>query len=1541
MSEPNTPDNSSLPLPVQMRIDAVCRRFEDALKAGQWPRLEDFLGQAEGTERLTLLRELLVLELHYRRCRGEQPTTQEYQTRFPDALALIDSLMAADSTTDNSRQAEATGPHLHAPATAMLPAIPGYEVLEELGHGGMGVVYRARQVKANRVVALKMILAGRHTALEARLRFQIEAEAVARLQHLHVVRLYEVGEQDGQPFFSLEFCPGGSLKRKWAGRPQPPWEAAALLQKLARAMAAAHAQGLVHRDLKPDNVLLGDDGEPRISDFGLARRVDEAGEHTGTGQVMGTPAYMAPEQAEGRTKEAGPAADIYSLGVLLYEALTGRVPFRGETMRQTLEMVCTQKPARPRRLRPGIPRDLETICLKCLRKEPEQRYATARELADDLGRFLDGRPIRARRTGWAERAVKWVRRRPGLAGLWTAVLLVAAVGLAAFAWQFRETRNEAWLKGQANDQLEEKVGELNDEVDRRRRAERLALTREQAALTEKDRAQRAALATQLKRAASLVHLDPYRARLLLEDCQHCPLHLRDFSWRLLYAQARRDASLPGTRWPVLAVAWSPDGRWLACAAGDRDGGQVVLHRTAGRFPLVLEAGDVVVHAVAFADARTVLAGCSDGLVRRWRLSWAGQPARRLRDLKGHADSVLCLASDGMLVASGGQDGLVCVHDLGTGQLVHVFREHTDAVSGVALGPTGGSFRKGRAGQVHELLPPPGIDGEVQRRPVRWLLSASLDGTACVWDMDTARRRHRLRPPGNAGEGLCALASSGSMVAVADRDGQVFLWRPGASSLSRAPVQSPRRVRALAFSPDGKYLALAPGREPGVLGRDRPGIRVVDVASGALQVELRGHVAEVQALAFEPDGKRLTSGAGEVGGPGEIKRWRLGGGPHTVVAPGLNARHGAGRGWVALLPEAGCLLGVAVVRGPRAVNLFTGEPHPLGKILFPEPPPAPLGGVQALGAAPNGAWLVALEQAGRAAPNLPRWRLWPLAGARAGTPIDLERPEQDSLGEPVFSGDGSVLAALAWQWLRPGDRPDELVAEPGRLVVWPSPARRRFVSFPADAERVAVLALDWAGKRAALAEGTGLIRVVSTSTGKELHRWQTGTPGLVSLAFSPDGRTLATGGGRDRPRTVQLWDVETGRRRALLAGHGQPITHLAFTSEGLLVSSSGSARGAGEVRVWDAAVAQERLLLPHSRGVWSFALDRRERLLVSLSGEVTEDIQDGPPGREPELTLRTWEIAPSIAPVVLRDLTSPPCLVGFAARNRLVAVAPADEGLTQSWDLTSGQGKSLGDATRGRWQAAALSADGRTLVTAREGQVACHDSGSGKVRYRWIAHQHPVQTLALSPDGRTVATGSTDATVRLWQADSGKPLRTLTGHRESVTALAWLPVGQRLASGDLSGAVRLWDLPGGKPARVLVQGGAGVGCLAFAADGKTLAAGGEDGAISLWDVALGKRVAALEGHPAGVAGLVFLSGPGEGLLSAGRDGTVRRWDLASGRCAEVLAGLPGPATALALSPDGRTVAVGCGEEGAGEVWLCRAAALHEPPPRPARPRQNGR
>lgn len=378
------------------------------------PRIEDYLGRFPRLNQSPILARLVEQEFRVRQVLGDEPTLEEYQQRFP----TLEIKTEVFKDTPASR-----------PAAEPVPAIPGFEVLEELGRGGQSVVFKARQLSLNRLVALKRMLAGTARNGEDRARFGREANAVAHLKHPHIVQIYEIGEHAGDPYFALEFVAGGTLAKKLAGKPLLPREAAQLIETVARAMQKAHEAGIVHRDLKPGNILLEPDGTPKITDFGLAKQLEAGASLTQTGLIMGTPAYMAPEQATGQSKEVGVAADVYALGAVLFECLTGRPPFRGATSLDLLRQVVSQEAESPRQLQSGIARDLDTICLKCLCKEPERRYCSAEDLANDLQRFQAGLPIQARPASKAERLWRWCRRNVALAFVSavaaTAVLLLA------------------------------------------------------------------------------------------------------------------------------------------------------------------------------------------------------------------------------------------------------------------------------------------------------------------------------------------------------------------------------------------------------------------------------------------------------------------------------------------------------------------------------------------------------------------------------------------------------------------------------------------------------------------------------------------------------------------------------------------------------------------------------------------------------------------------------------------------------------------------------------------------------------------------------------------------------------------------------------------------------------------------------------------------------------------------------------------------------------------------------------------------------------
>jgi tetratricopeptide (TPR) repeat protein len=464
-------------------LELVHCDLEYRLTNGEAARVETYLERYPdlGRDPGALL-ELIAAEYRLRRRQEPDLTPEEYRKRFPQLgrelprhlpetppgpgfavplrqiLADLEaaapsppgsspSLPGPETDPDATRPTPPPRPFGLPPATDAWPEVPGYEILEVLGRGGMGLVYKARQSRLGRLVALKMIRAGSEASAAEIARFRSEAEAVARLKHPNIVQIYEIGEAAGMPFFSLEFVEGGSLDKQLRASPLPVGAAARLVEVLARAVHFAHRHGIVHRDLKPANVLLGRSDraeavplgdpaaaperyEPKVSDFGLAKRLDVQAGHTQSGAVMGTPSYMAPEQARGESKDIGPAADVYALGAILYETLTGRPPFKGATTWETLLQVLTAEPVPPSRLQPNVPRDLDTICLKCLEKDRRKRYPTAEALAEELRRFGKGEPIHARPTPAWERLAKWARRKPAAAAL---VVATTLAGLALVA----------------------------------------------------------------------------------------------------------------------------------------------------------------------------------------------------------------------------------------------------------------------------------------------------------------------------------------------------------------------------------------------------------------------------------------------------------------------------------------------------------------------------------------------------------------------------------------------------------------------------------------------------------------------------------------------------------------------------------------------------------------------------------------------------------------------------------------------------------------------------------------------------------------------------------------------------------------------------------------------------------------------------------------------------------------------------------------------------------------------------------------------------
>jgi WD40 repeat protein len=1037
--------------------------------------------------------------------------------------------------------------------------------VRELGRGGLGVVYLARQLKARRPVALKMLLHAGHPTDPEQQRFRIEAEAVARLQHPGIVQVFEVGDCRGYPFFSMEYAEGGNLADKLAGNPLPAEQAARLVRALAEAVQHAHERGIVHRDLKPHNVLLSFSGGsqnsagppqapfcepplneavPKITDFGLARL---AGGLAPTQSGAITPSYMAPEQAAGKNQDVGPPADIYGLGAILYECLTGRPPFKAATPRDTLMQVVADEPVLPRQLQSEVPRDLETICLKCLQKEPHKRYASASALADDLGAYLDNRPIQARPARLRERGLKWVRRRPAVVALLALVVLVTAVGFALVT-AYDKARQEAVQKARDEEQARHEMARQKERAEKNageaRRLQGVAQGEATARGRELEWVRQLGFTAQVGRAAALWDRDPPQGLRALRDTGLCLPALRDFAWGYYYRLCQRDGgTLASSAGSIQAFALSPDGTTLATST---PGGALVLWDAGtGKMRARLKGKGGAVLSVAFSLDGTLLAsGHAGGSAKLWDVR-SGKLKKTLRNpkaRKGWVVTSVAFSPDGKLVACGGGRRNPRLRTSGT----------TWADGAVHL------WEVGKAGRG------------------RALLAGNSGGVTCL----------AFSPDGGT---LAAAIAHGSHVKLID----VPTGKTTVLSIEGGWVQS------VAFSPDGDTLAF---------GNSVPHVLLYDRVERRLIARLRGHRNDVFSLAFRPDGKILASGASD----GSVRLWDVSNRRQQLLLDDFS-----GRACSLSFTSDGNTLLAGTRRGVRRWDVS----QRMAETFF-----ALSRGVRAIAASDDGRLLVtgglpthgsavrvwdarsgverfALPQhrqtvtcvavsAGKLLATGSEDRTVRLYDLTTRKELHVFKGHRNAISGVVLTPDGKTLvtasldgAVKVWSVAQCRERTDLRITTTGSPTLSLSANGRSL----AVAQRTGVVIWDLVSGKSepagsfrasgpvavALAPDGKTVAVASPFAGlydRAARRWQSmPEAGRVhGVAFSPDGRTVAFG---CDDRTVKLYDVAARHLRAVLPGHTREVTALVFSPDGgTLFSGSASPAGVrfrpgGEVKVW--------------------------------------------------------------------------------------------------------------------------------------------------------------------------------------------------------------------------------------------------------------------------------------------------------------------------------------------------------------------------------------
>jgi WD40 repeat protein/tRNA A-37 threonylcarbamoyl transferase component Bud32 len=1008
----------------------------------------------------------------------------------------------------------------------ILPApsqVGDYEILAEVGRGGMGVVYKARHRGLHRLVALKMVLAGEFASPAQEQRFRLEAELAARVQHPNIVQIHEIGSYQGHPFLAMEWVEGGSLANRLDGQSWRPGEAASLLETLARAIHVAHSEGVIHRDLKPANILLQtggggrktDQGEssqtestadhtshlhPKITDFGLARPIEGGVTLTQSGLLVGTPGYMAPEQAGGSERRAlvGPATDIYALGVVLYQLLTGQLPFQGDSTLEVLRAVTSDEPVRPRRLQPRLPRDLEAVTLRCLEKEPARRYPSALALAEDLQRFRAGKPVAARPVGQGARLARACRRRPVVALLLGLLTVSLFGGLAGVTWKWQEANAQRDL---ANAERSEALFH----------AYRARLSAAVAAVQNHDVTDAARhldaapkalrgwewrhLRSRLDDSIAVIPISSSKTVLSPGQQGFRVLSIAEESVRLLDAQGHAERTVP--------FPHEKESVWVAAEALD---GLVTLDRGRGtiarlRDPTGTVRGDVQVPADRSMDG-VVFSPDRKRLAIAWRS--AGRHPMGVYDFSGKEQALmteahraevwsLVFSPDGTRLASASDDGTARLWDAATGR------------------PISGPLRHPGNSRV--------LSAAFRRDGAR-IVTAAGDGTVCQWDAWTGAA---VEPPyeRHAGDVWTAVYSpDGEWVASAGSDRSIRLWRATGRQDALVLHGHTGKVTQLAFTTDGRRLGSV---------SDDGTARIWEADTRAGLPVLRGHTTYVYPVAYSPDGQWIASGSWD----GTARLWdaRTGGGCAVLRHPGVVRT-------LAFSPDSSWL--VSGGDGDDRLRLWDVATGMLQKVIE-----ASGSRILSIAVSPDGTLIAAVDWNGDLS-------VWDVATGQQVARVRLGGFAQTK--GLAFSPDGRLLASTTPEF---------------QVYLWDVRTHRPTTPLTGHTGEVFCVTFSRDGSRLASASLDRTIRVWNVEKGDCQVILRGHTDDVFAAAFHPDGRRLASAG---RDGAIWLWDLARGEEVARLPGHTSYVWSLAFSPDGAtLASGSGDAT----VRLWDTASLSTR------------------------------------------------------------------------------------------------------------------------------------------------------------------------------------------------------------------------------------------------------------------------------------------------------------------------------------------------------------------------------